>query len=118
MYCDIMSYLICENCGGYYSLKDNESPQDFLACECGGHLHFIESEDDLAVKSSVQICNNCGHSNNLDRAFCSECGQILKPANSLIKFEHEKPQPLPKLQVIAGVICLAVSIFLLGLLII
>lgn len=113
-----MSYLICENCGGFYNLKDNESPQDFFACECGGDLHFVEFEENMDVKSSVQICNNCGYSNELNRPFCSECGQILKPANSLIKLEHEKLQPLPKLQVIAGVVCLAVSILLLGLFII
>jgi len=113
-----MSYVICETCGGYYSLKDGESPQDFLACECGGNLHFIESADDFIVKSSKLICNNCGHSNNLSRAFCSECGQILKPANSLIEVEHEKLQSKPKMRIIAGVICLVVSIFLLGLFII
>ena len=113
-----MSYLICENCGGFYSLKDGESPQDFLACECGGNLNFIESEDDFTVKSAILICNNCGYSNNLSRAFCNGCGQILKPANSLIRAEHEKLQSKPKIQLIAGVICLAVSIFLLGLFII
>jgi hypothetical protein len=113
-----MSYLICENCGGYYSLKDGESPKDFLSCECGGNLNFFESEDDSTFKSSTIICNNCGYSNNLSSAFCSGCGQILKPANSLIGVEQEKLQSKPKIRIIAGVICLAVSIFLLGLFII
>jgi DnaJ-class molecular chaperone len=113
-----MSYLICETCGGCYSLKDGESPQDFLACECGGNLHFVESENDFIVKSSKLTCNNCGHSNNLNRAFCSECGQILKPANSLIADEHKNHQSESKIRIITGAICLAVSIFLIGLFII
>jgi len=113
-----MSYLICENCGGFYKLKDNESPEDFSTCECGGLLHLTESEYDLSIEASSQICNNCGHLNNLDRVFCSECGQILKPANSLINFKPEKLQPMPKLHVIAGVVCLVLTIFILGLFII
>ncbi|MDD3754373.1 MAG: hypothetical protein ACOX08_01350 [Methanobacterium sp.] len=31
-------YLVCEDCGGYYELKADESPSDFVACECGGKL--------------------------------------------------------------------------------
>ena len=31
-------YLVCNDCGGYYELKPEESPQDFVACECGGKL--------------------------------------------------------------------------------
>lgn len=31
-------YLVCNDCGGYYELKSEESPQDFVACECGGKL--------------------------------------------------------------------------------
>ncbi|HHT18033.1 MAG: hypothetical protein QM396_06735 [Euryarchaeota archaeon] len=31
-------YLVCNDCGGYYKLKAEESPSDFVACECGGKL--------------------------------------------------------------------------------
>lgn len=31
-------YLICEKCDGYYKLQDNESPDDFESCQCGGKL--------------------------------------------------------------------------------
>lgn len=36
-------YLYCRNCHGYYSLNDDESPDDFVSCECGGDLVFYES---------------------------------------------------------------------------
>lgn len=36
-------YLYCKNCHGYYSLKDDENPDDFVSCECGGELEFYES---------------------------------------------------------------------------
>jgi hypothetical protein len=34
-----MSYLVCDECGGYYELKDGKSLEDFDdECECGGKL--------------------------------------------------------------------------------
>jgi hypothetical protein len=36
-------YLYCGNCHGYYSLNDDETPDDFVSCECGGELIFYES---------------------------------------------------------------------------
>ena len=41
-----MSYLICDNCEGYYELQDGESPSDFDTCECGGSLKSYSSLDD------------------------------------------------------------------------
>ena len=38
-----MSYLICRRCGGYYKLKWDESPHDFVSCECGGELVYTEN---------------------------------------------------------------------------
>lgn len=38
-----MPYLICNKCGGYYELKEGESPEDFEECECGGSLRQAES---------------------------------------------------------------------------
>jgi len=37
-----MPYLICQNCGGYYRLGDDESPEDFDSCQCGGKLIYSE----------------------------------------------------------------------------
>jgi len=34
-------YLVCNNCGGYYHLQDDEEPEDFSdECECGGRLEY------------------------------------------------------------------------------
>lgn len=40
-------YLICENCKGYYKLKNNESPNDFSRCDCGGLLEYRKNIDNL-----------------------------------------------------------------------
>jgi DNA repair exonuclease SbcCD ATPase subunit len=36
-------YLYCRKCQGYYRLQDGESKDDFVSCECGWELEFIES---------------------------------------------------------------------------
>jgi len=38
-----MSYLICQRCYGYYKLEEDESPEDFESCQCGGQLSYSES---------------------------------------------------------------------------
>lgn len=39
-----MTYLICEQCGGYYELQEGEKVEDFSdECECGGKLRYAES---------------------------------------------------------------------------
>lgn len=38
-----MTYLVCEECGGYYELQPGESADDFdLACECGGQFKYVD----------------------------------------------------------------------------
>lgn len=51
--CDYMGYLVCEKCGGYYSLEEGESPTDFAECRCGGKLEYLDSLNDLDIKSNV-----------------------------------------------------------------
>jgi len=41
-----MGYLVCEKCEGYYELQENESPQEFVSCECGGNLKYAENLSD------------------------------------------------------------------------
>jgi hypothetical protein len=45
-------YLICNNCFGYYKLKENESPEDFNGCECGSPLVYRENIDNLRTNIS------------------------------------------------------------------
>lgn len=40
-----MPYLICQRCGGYYELGEDESPDDFDTCRCGGTLVYSYSLD-------------------------------------------------------------------------
>lgn len=50
-----MSYLVCDQCGGYYELQPGESPDDFKdTCECGGNLKYVHKLD------TQKICPNCG----------------------------------------------------------
>jgi len=44
-------YLFCNYCGGYYKLKNDESPRDFVKCECGNPLEFCKTHQDLQLKS-------------------------------------------------------------------
>ncbi len=43
-------YLFCNYCGGFYKLKKDESPHDFLKCECENPLEFCESKETLDRK--------------------------------------------------------------------
>jgi hypothetical protein len=54
-------YLICKNCLGYYKLKEDESPEDFKGCECGGPLEYTENLDNLRkprISSSTNEFNS------------------------------------------------------------
>ncbi len=41
-----MGYLVCKKCDGYYKLREEESPKDFVQCQCGGELRYIENIND------------------------------------------------------------------------
>lgn len=41
-----MGYLVCQRCGGYYKLRDGESPEDFVSCQCYGPLKYVENLED------------------------------------------------------------------------
>lgn len=44
-------YLFCNYCGGFYKLKNDESPRDFEKCECGNPLEFCKTHHELQLKS-------------------------------------------------------------------
>lgn len=44
-------YLFCNYCGGFYKLKNNESPRDFEKCECGNPLEFCKTHQELQLKN-------------------------------------------------------------------
>ena len=47
-------YLVCHKCYGYYPLKENELPDDFLECECGNDLEFYENIEDFIKTESLE----------------------------------------------------------------
>jgi ribosomal protein L37E len=64
-----MSYLVCNQCGGYYELQPGESPDDFGdICECGGNLKYVHKLD------NQKICPNCGKVTDKNSEICSACG--------------------------------------------
>jgi hypothetical protein len=46
-----MPYLICQECGGYYQLDEDESPEDHKRCSCGGKLVYSEYLDSKPRKT-------------------------------------------------------------------
>lgn len=76
-----MPYIICENCGGYYKMQENESLEDFEACQCGGSLKYAESVHELFKKNNNSMCPKCG-SESTGGVFCPYCGTILDSKES------------------------------------
>jgi RNA polymerase subunit RPABC4/transcription elongation factor Spt4 len=64
-----MSYLVCDQCGGYYELQPGEYPRDFKhTCECGGNLKYTRKLDN-------QInCPNCRKVIDKNSEICPACG--------------------------------------------
>ena len=46
--------LICSKCNGYYSLEDDEIPDDFTQCRCGGSLTYVQSLEEAAYCGSFK----------------------------------------------------------------
>ncbi len=77
-------YLICHKCYGYYPLKENESPDDFLECECGNDLEFYEDIDDfIKIKDSKDL--NGGNSEIIDDNY-----NELQEIENALKSKSEK----------------------------
>lgn len=89
-----MPYLICESCGGYYELRENESPEDFDNCQCGGNLRLVTSineiQDEIQVPEKEHlICPNCGKK-EYEGVFCSKCGgKLITLKENVHKPGHE-----------------------------
>ena len=48
----IKGYLVCNKCGSYYEVHDEESPADFpYECECGGTFEYIAGPKQPEMKS-------------------------------------------------------------------
>ncbi len=70
-------YLICHKCCGYYPLKENELPDDFLECECGNDLKFYENIDDLMKMEYLNNENKINSEFSYDNEL-QEIANVLK----------------------------------------
>jgi len=78
-----MGYLRCDNCNGYYELEDDESPDDFDNCQCGGNLKYIENNNHFSNSKMPLRCSNCAHVNIRGVKSCSQCGTSLDEARKV-----------------------------------
>ncbi len=68
-----MSYLLCDQCGGYYELQPGDIPEDFNdTCECGGNLKYVQN------LSYQKICPDCGNVTDDNIEICPICGFKFK----------------------------------------
>lgn len=52
---DSKGYLVCSECGGYYKLKEGESPADFVSCQCGGSLQYYDSIEEAYTERPPKV---------------------------------------------------------------
>ena len=80
---DLMSYLVCEECGKYYELKEGKDSFSHEKCSCGGRLRYTDKLNgtnygNITLKSSEITCTNCGTKNPNGSMICSACGVRLE----------------------------------------
>jgi len=80
---DLMSYLVCEECGKNYELKEGKDSFSYEKCSCGGKLRYTDTlnginKRDMTLKGSEITCANCGTKNPNGSMICSGCGRRLE----------------------------------------
>ncbi|MEN6592860.1 MAG: hypothetical protein ABFC12_06425 [Methanobacterium sp.] len=81
-----MRFIVCDDCGGYYKLEPGESLEDFAECQCGGHLRYAQSLEEI-IKSRnapTKTCIHCGARNRETNTVCFTCGKKLGRVNRRI----------------------------------
>jgi hypothetical protein len=83
-----VSHLVCEKCGGLYKLKEGESPDDFVSCDCGGNLKYIQNfnmhfDEELDPLNELTICPNCGAEILSSEKFCKSCSKIAEDTKNV-----------------------------------
>ena len=81
-----MSYLVCEECGKHYELKEGKDSFSYEKCSCGGKLRYTNTLDekniDISLNDSKITCKNCGTENPHGSMICSSCGKRLESNKS------------------------------------
>ena len=85
-------YLVCNDCGGYYELKPEESPQDFVACECGWKLKHTKKLDTIPEdteesdnKSNIADTNSEEDTDNADTVKANDTEVTADPGDEPAK---------------------------------
>ena len=78
-----MSYLVCEECGKYYELKEGKDSFSHEKCSCGGKLRYTDTlngknKKDMSLNESKITCKNCGSQNPYGSMICLSCGTRLE----------------------------------------
>lgn len=89
-----MRYIICDDCGGYYKLRDEESLKDFEECQCGGNLRYAQSFKEIVKSRDLPkiLCIHCGTENKESAISCSNCGKKLRKISARIS-DHRVKKP-------------------------
>ena len=99
-----MGYLVCDTCGGYYRLREGESPDDFQSrCQCGGNLEYYDDLDGRLNKPRRQ--KSTSH-NSKDQYFIPIM-LIMVSLECLLTFLY-----ISSFTVILGIVGLIFAIFL------
>jgi DNA-directed RNA polymerase subunit RPC12/RpoP len=90
---DLMSYLVCEECGKYYELKEGKDSFSYERCSCGGKLRYTDTLNgknnrNITLKDSKITCNNCGAENPSGSMICSSCGRRLESEQPIKSINH------------------------------
>ncbi len=81
-----MGYLICDTCSDVYKLQDEESPEEFDTCQCGGNLEYYETLQDF-VSQFYDLNNFKSEEGNL---LLKKGYNQLKKKNRDLKNEYSK----------------------------
>lgn len=77
-----MSYLICEECGGYYKLQKSEKSDNDNCCQCGGKLkHYKYIHDFLGKENALKHLKGLNEDISHEKEgylVCVECGSYYK----------------------------------------
>jgi hypothetical protein len=84
-----MSYLVCEECGKFYELKEGKLSFSYEKCTCGGKLTYTDSLNGINRLSSSDnsklICSNCETVNPKGSKLCYNCGNEFTDKSRMIE---------------------------------
>ena len=70
-----LGFMVCDLCNGTYELDEEESPEDFDKCQCGGNLYHISNLEEL--NDLKKTCSMCGFLNSYNSEKCYNCGKYF-----------------------------------------